>query len=160
MWLSVDPGAQGCGVAWWRGSDLDRALFVDCPVSAEGPERWVALARAIVTSESRIDVCIVETMRIYTGGRARPSDLLELQGLAGAVCAAAGERGARPVGAMAAEWKKQVPRDVLGARIAADVERRGWGARLVRPRRATHQNDVYHAIGLGLWAVERRIVPD
>jgi hypothetical protein len=159
-WLSVDPGAAGCGVAWWEGANLARALFVPSPDGVVGPARWVALALAIVDSEAQIAACIVETMRVYTGGRARPADLLDLQGIAGATCAAAATRGAKAVGALAAEWKKQVPRDILGARIAADVERRGWCDRIVAPRRATHRNDVHHAIGLGLWGLERRLVGD
>lgn len=96
-------------------------------------------------------------MRVYTTGRAAPSDLLDLQGVAGALVGLAASVGAKAVGVPAATWKGQVPRSVMGARVEAEVARRGWQDRVDLPRRATHRNDVFHAIGIGLYAIKAGI---
>ncbi|NDC38347.1 MAG: hypothetical protein EBZ48_09885 [Proteobacteria bacterium] len=161
LWLSVDPGKYGCGTALWEGNDLRSACFIadDAPQEHDRPaERWVRLATRTATSTGPVALALVETMRVHTTGRADPADLLDLQGVAAAVLTLAAERGARPVGVLASTWKRQVPRDVMGARIEAEVSRRGWADRVTRPSRKTHLNDVYHAIGLGLYGLRAGIV--
>lgn len=174
-WISVDPGKKGCGVAYWCSDALvcGRFVAVEDP-SLDGPARWYALAEVVLSVPDKLRVtiqkevlsspgqwvntAIVETMKVYVLGRADPADLLDLQGVAASVAAVAAERGARPVGVLASTWKKQVPRNIMGARIEAEVARRGWSDRIESPSRATHRNDVLHAIGLGLYALQAGLV--
>lgn len=152
--LALDPGKHGCGVAYWSAGDLGSAAYVPAPAQVEdGPARWVALALA-VESDARThgvvpDVIVVETMHVYTNGRARPDDLLTLQAIAAAVCARFPV--ARHVGVEASEWKKQVPREVMAARIEKQIVARGWTDRVGSTRLKTQRNDIMHAIGIGLY---------
>lgn len=158
-WLSLDPGKHGCGLACWTGDSLRSACFVAVDDSTlDGPARWYRLGVQAVDRSGPVQAAIVETMRVYANGYADPADLLDLQGVAASVCAVAAERGARPVGVLASVWKGSVPRAVLGARIEAEVARRGWADRIVPPSRATHRNDVHHAIGLGLFALKSGLI--
>jgi len=160
VWISVDPGKQGCGVACWMGESLVHGQFVAVGESdLDAPARWHRLAEVCLSVTEQVpDTAIVELMRVYVGGRADPADLLDLQGVAASILTLAASRGATPVGVLASAWKRQVPREVMGARVKAELTRRGWADRLIVPRRATHQNDVLHAIGLGLYALRAGIV--
>jgi hypothetical protein len=154
MWLSVDPGLHGCGVARWEGENLIDAGFAAPSISDSLTlEGWIGTAKAVFGGSEAPGLVVVELMRVYAGGAARPSDLLALQAVASAVAALGAERGARAVGVLASDWKRQVPREVMGARVAKEVERRGWTSRCRMPSRATQRNDVHHAIGLGLYAL-------
>lgn len=92
-------------------------------------------------------------MKVYTKGRARPADLLELQGIAGAIVGR--YHTAQMFGFEPGEWKGQVPKNVMGARIEKKVRDRGWWDRVEVPRSKAKLNDVLHGIGVGLFAIER-----
>ena len=91
-------------------------------------------------------------MKIYTTGHAKPSDIMNLQ----AISAAISSRfpNARHLGLEPSKWKGQVPRQVLGERVEKKVLDRGWFESVARPKKKTELNDVHHAIGLGLYALE------
>jgi Holliday junction resolvasome RuvABC endonuclease subunit len=160
--LAVDPGKHGCGIACLvqgsSGVDLHFAQFVPLHGDeTEGPAACVSLACAVEEAlRARAftpDAVVVETMKVYTAGKARPSDLLHLHGVAMAVCARFPR--AQHVGVDAGIWKGQVPRDVMGARVAAKIEARGWASKITSPSRATHLNDVRHAVGLAIFITEK-----
>jgi hypothetical protein len=94
-------------------------------------------------------------MRIYTTGRANPADILQLQGVASAVCTWFARDGAEVRGVEPSEWKGQVPRDIMGARVEKKVRAAGWWDKVIVPSRATQLNDVMHAVGIGLYLRER-----
>lgn len=176
--LTVDPGKHGVGAAFWsltdsgplstrasnfssRAWDLLAATYVlGIPLSEpqiQGPLAWVTQALAVEEDAMRrglsVGLVVVETMHIYTNGKARPADLLELQAVASAICARF--PSAQLVGLEASTWKGQVPRDILANRVAKKVEERGWADRLETSAQGkkltkTQVNDVMHAIGIGL----------
>jgi hypothetical protein len=167
--LTVDPGKYGCGIACFdlgsvpsvldqRSVDLHFAQFVPLPDDTlEGPAACVSLACAIedvLQGKGFVpDVVGVETMKIYTAGKARPADLLHLHGVAMAVCARFPL--ARHVGVDAGVWKGQVPRAIMATRVEAKVADRNWKSKILIPSRSTYLNDVLHAVGLGLFFTEK-----
>ena len=151
--FAVDPGLTGCGWALWEG-DLVAAGFVAAEESAREAARWGPLAQAVLTASPKVpDRVIVETMRTYTQGKSDPADLFALQGLAGALLGVAHGWGIATEGYLATQWKGQVPRDVMGARVEKEIEIRGWESRIQWPKKKTWRNDVCHAIALGKFAM-------
>ncbi len=152
MLLAIDPGLTGCGWALWEG-DLVAAGFVPTETSAREPARWGTVARRVLTDVPLLpDKVVVETMRTYTQGKSDPADLFALQGLAGALLGLAQGWGMETDGYLAATWKGQVPRDVMGARVEKEIAQRGWEERIRWPSRKTWRNDVCHAVALAKFA--------
>lgn len=191
MLLTVDPGLRGCGCAWWVGPRgarvLHRAAYV--PGLAHDPEdgkdegavACMAAVAAVVratreVAASQLDVLAliagspspsveavaVEWMKVYTRGEGDPADLVALSAIGGGVLASYPR--ALAIGLRPSEWKGQVPRAVMGARVEAKV--RGtkplpsgvtapWSA--VDPwtaRSKDRLNDAMHAVGIGLFLFE------
>ncbi len=100
----------------------------------------------------------VERMKVYTRGPGDPRDLLALMAVAGGIFRSF--HAARPIAPLPSEYKGQVPRSVYGDRIekrlrdAPPTAPAHWGA-VHPPERKTHLNDVMHAVGMGLWLIER-----
>lgn len=168
--LTIDPGVHGCGCAWWSrtayGWSLLRAAYIPAlPVEGEGRGAvWAAAVAGVVRAAGSLpppDVIAVEAMQVYARGKGDPADLLALSAIGGGILAAFPR--ARPVALLPAEWKGQVPREVMGERVAAKLKGErplpagvlaAWSAVLV-PARKTHLNDVMHAVGIGLYLCER-----
>ena len=84
--LTVDPGLRACGVSCWDGEELQWARAVRGPTKGRGPAVWGALARdAGLVAPPLTGTLLIETMKVYSGSRTDPDDLLELNGVAGAV---------------------------------------------------------------------------
>jgi hypothetical protein len=172
--ITVDPGLRGCGCAFWERTagvwHLVRAAHAAAlPYAAargedDGPEAWnaavgaVELLAASVWPNAEPDLVAVERMKVYTRGPGDPRDLLALMSVAGGIFRAF--HAARPVAPLPAEYKGQVPRSVYGDRIEKRLRDAPagapahWGA-VHPPTRKTHLNDVMHAVGMGLWLIER-----
>ena len=163
--LSIDPGLRGCGCAWWARSDegwtLTRAEYVPALAHEpedkddDGPVAWNAMVGAVelASAEYDVNVVAVERMKVYVRGVGDPRDLLALAAIGGGLVRAF--PSARPIGLLPSVWKGQTPREVQGARVEKQVHARGWWDRVVVPKRKTHLNDVMHAVGMGLFCVER-----
>lgn len=86
--------------------------------TARGPKTWLSMAEAVrAWCPETPDVVVVETMMVYPGPRrgVDPADLLELQGVAGAVCALWPK--ASHFGFLAKTWKGSVPQAVFANRV-------------------------------------------
>lgn len=157
--LAVDPGLTCTGWSRWalrRGS----APYLLCagyvpPVKARGPAGWLEVASFLLERVAGwgVDILVVETMQLYARGKGGPGvadDLLELQGIAGAV--AATFRNADVYGVLPAEWKGQVPKAVTLARVEALLERHGgdWGG--VDWPAPSLRHNVADAVGIGAHA--------
>lgn len=178
MVLTIDVGKAGCGVSlYYPLGDLLRSFFVvidpsDPEAVARDPSSWADMANAVcikttdvLGSDARVSVAVIETMMIYKHSPGRPDDVLNLQGLAGAVAGTLRTTfNSRLVHYLARDWKGQVPREVMGERIAAVVLKKGWSDRVERTRMGvlrgqlttknltkTELNDVHHSVGLGLY---------
>lgn len=158
--LSIDPGARGCGCAWWVEGTLLHALYVASGAAERevGPAGWVAAVAAVEAASSEVlgglrpDGVIVEQMQVYTRGKGDPRDLLSLAAIGGGLFCAFSD--ARPIGLLPSVWKGQVPRLVMGNRIEKRLRDLGWWERVRVPKQKTHLNDVLHGVGLGLFCVD------
>lgn len=168
--LAIDPGLSGLGVALFEDAELVQAWYSPGPSRKRpggfgrdgagnllrGPRVWRDVANSIAwlndDAKTRPDRLIVETMKVYTGragGSKDANDLLELQGVLG--CVVATFPYARVAGLVARDWKGQVPKPVMLARIQAWINARAWGDRVVEAGALTH--NAIDAAGLGMVAL-------
>jgi hypothetical protein len=119
--LAVDPGIRGCGVALFEGRTLCLAKYVENPIRrGDDLEAQLAMAHAVwALSDHRtpVDLVVVEWPQVYQGSKQKgdPRDLLTLAGVDAAICcmvlAVARTRY------LPAEWKGQVPGDLMCCRV-------------------------------------------
>ena len=153
--LSVDPGLHGLGCGVFEDDVLVAAWYAPCPGLGRGPLRWKAVVEAGLgpLRGVPVDVVVVEVMQVYpTGSRPRrfidPADILEVQGVAGAVIGWA-PAGAVSFGYLPRDWKGAVQQGVYAKRVDAYLKLRGWdGACLPCPVHRRH--DMLHGVGVGL----------
>ncbi len=151
--VSIDPGVKACGVAVFKDGILISAKYVErkdrCPK---------ALAAAVwdyVTEElprDCIDLVIVERPRTYGGRASRgdTNDLLDLSIVVGALLVAIGGeyRLVYP-----ADWKKQVPKEIMIARIKSKLSESELDNIIFC--RGSKMHNVWDAIGIGLFQLKR-----
>ncbi|MFA6118156.1 MAG: hypothetical protein WC729_29485 [Sphingomonas sp.] len=155
--LSLDPGIRGCGVALWEGKQLVRCEYVK-GASAAGSVLAAAHAMAQqVRAWAPDDVTFLalEWPQVYRVGKGKGdnNDLLALAAVLGALVALfplAGFEVFKP-----AEWKGQVPKDIMGNRIVGKLE----GREVVVFRAAkvikSLEHNVIDGVGIGLKALGR-----
>lgn len=149
--VAVDPGLRACGAAVWDHGTVAWAGAVRGPKSGSGPEVWRELARWLVGTlrargYEKPDLLVVEQMKVYVQGKGDPADLLELQGVAGAIVGAAPSGEVR--GVLAREWNGQVPAPIRRQRTRAWVESIGALDRVDLNTTARFQQDVWSALGI------------
>ncbi len=164
MILAVDPGVNGCGWALFKNKELFSAGFTPADHPAKCPATWSKMAIKLLDdalTQNPADLLVVELMRVYAQGQSDPADIVNLQGLSGALVGAFAVKnpGAETVGFLARDWKGQVPREIFGNRIGVLIDRQGWRPRVRAPRRKSQLNDVHHAVGLALHALARADTP-
>lgn len=162
--LSIDPGLHGCGCGFWVCENtrwsLQRGFFAAGArlKNSHAPEAWFNIADSLFIKLRQLDVkptcLVVETMKVYTMGKAKPDDLLHLMAVAGCVVGRFPEVEVRR-GFLPSEWKGQVPKDIMAARVEKKVRERGWWDRVEVPRSKAHLNDVMHGIGIGMHYIEK-----
>lgn len=150
--LAVDPGLGACGLALFSGRVLVRAGAAVQQSERRGPDAWRRLALEVQAwlGELPCDRVVVELMQDHGQFSA---DLLELNGVAGAVVATLGKPAK---GVLAAEWNGQVPSEVRRLRTAEWVAAQGWWSRVDLATTARFQQDVWSAIGIGRFEIARR----
>jgi hypothetical protein len=92
---------------------------------------------------------VIECPQVYVHSRAKgdPNDLIRLALMAGVIVGAIGQKNVveyRP-----AEWKGQVPKDVMTERIKRSLNK-GEQSRVVLPRAMSLAHNVWDAVGIGL----------
>lgn len=107
-------------------------------------------------SDYGITRLVIEVPQKYPRGRARPNDLITLAFMAGRYVGRA-QTGAFPVEARFLwphEWKGDLKKDITEARIRRKltVEERTIVEECSRFVPSSHMNDVFDAIGLGMYA--------
>jgi hypothetical protein len=145
---------------------LVRAAALRGPTTGRGPAVWSAyaglvvdwLAKSIVTRTHLFTpgpdgTLVVETMRHNPTRSVPVEDLLELAGVAGAIVGKLAGWDAHA--ALAHKWKGQVPREIMGNRVADHLRAEGLWSCVEVPSRATELNDAMHAVGLGRWYLAR-----
>ena len=150
----MDPGLRGCGVAEFDGYDLKRAAYVKNPVeTGRGYVAHQAMGTAAhMWASLESEVALVEHPRVYPGSAQQKGDLNDLLDVV-AVGACIARYFQKPVTVFPADWKGNVPKDVMTERIRralTDEER----ARIEKCP-ASLMHNVLDAIGIGLWTLGR-----
>lgn len=171
--LAIDPGLDGLGAALFEDRELLQAWYSPGPPRAKltsdlardgsgyrerGPRVWRAVANSIAwlndSPLTKPDRVVVELMKVY-GGRGGygkdPGDLLELSGVNG--CVVATFPDAEIGGVLARDWKGQVPKPIMLARIETWLTARAWRDRVLTPKPAALVHNAIDAAGLGMVAI-------
>lgn len=153
MILTIDPGLRGCGAALFYEKSLAHAFYVQNPIVRGGGYKAHAnMARAVRlwadAATTDVRKVIIEFPRIYPHAaqqKGDPNDLLELTGVGGAIAALFSKADIES--RFPAEWKGQVPKDVMVKRIqnALDISEKAS----VRSVGAKDHN-TWDAVGIGL----------
>jgi hypothetical protein len=158
--LTVDPGLRACGVALWIDAKLRRAELVP-----SGVQKIAHLGPAVSTMASRvyaavgnIDLVVVELPQTYRGRAAKgdANDLIAIATVGGAILRTFHSPG---VLVLPHEWKGTIPKKTKeGVNIIRERAREKLSeeelANVSLPASSLEHN-VYDAIGLGLWYLER-----
>lgn len=154
--LAVDPGLNKAGVALFSDGRLVLARTARRPKGSlkTGPAAWVEMAHAITRDRGdytghKVDALVAETMKVYQG-QPGAADLLQLNGVVGAVAADLWWSGTLTVGAPANIWTKGVPKQIRNARA---FEALTHEERLAVDGNSTH--DAWDAVSLGLWYLKK-----
>jgi hypothetical protein len=150
--LAVDPGLRGCGVALFNDGQLQHAEYVIGSAAGVRAGAWQPMAEAVrlwATYRTLEDTTlVVELPQVYVRARSKgdPNDLIDLAAVVGALVAYF------PVGAtvyLPAEWKGQVPKEIIHARAASALS--AWETRQITyPKRKGLAHNVLDAVALGL----------
>jgi hypothetical protein len=157
--IAIDPGLRHLGLAVAVDGHIAYASLVRNGSKSRGPDAWLGMAHAVKQDLERLglrgewaETVIVEKMQVYDranhkekGKRVDPDDLLELAGVTGAIVGRVFHFSLyRHVSA--AEWKGQVPKDVMVERIRGKLSQDVLGQILEVPK--SYQHNVIDACGL------------
>lgn len=148
--ISVDPGLRKCGVAYFTPSGaMTSALTVNNDPSVRdvrGPRAWAEMARNTLKYRTSHDLLVIETMQVDARTRGKEKDLLEVQGVVGAIVGYALGMGMTVISYTPRQWKGSLPKNVMHARFKQGVlSKKELGS---IHSKATH--DALDAIGIGL----------
>lgn len=119
--VAIDPGLHGCGIGLFRGSELEQGTYVEGHSNAQRSVGWIAMVAAVreFIGAREVDQLVVELPQVYIQARQKgdPNDLIQLAAVVGGLCVAF-ETAAQKV-YLPAEWKGQVPKDIMHARAMA-----------------------------------------
>lgn len=159
--VALDPGIRHCGLALFMSNRLVRAGLARNPeVSLRGPAAWTTMARAVedmlaawLPEEGFVDgdelILAAELQQVYRGpgAKADPDDLFQLTGVVGAVTALVNTS----VGYLPREWKKNLPKGVVEARIKKRLSPEELKAmKEAEGSTPSLQHNVIDAVGIGL----------
>jgi len=169
--LALDPGTQDVGLAVLQDGVLVQATWVEkqarparcgrCPgdcAHATLPLMRSRMVEALLQAAGPLavyDLVAVEWPVVYQHQKAPADDLLQIAGVAAAVCAAAHQVGTPSWCFRPSEWKGKTAKDTFQAQILACLT--GAELRLL-PRAAVtgrYLSDPLDAVGLGLFAAGR-----
>lgn len=143
MLCAIDPGLRHCGVALFGNDSLLRsATVVNSPAVGRGPAAWNQMALAVAHWVAGF-LAVIEVPRIYPRGDQRKGDLNDLLEVAGVVGAIAG-RAHNVIGVYPADWKGQVPKNVMNKRVL------GLLSAAERSRITSFDHNALDAVGIGL----------
>lgn len=146
----MDPGLRGCGVALFRDEELEQAVYVEGNGSAQRAEAWVQMVSAVreFVGTRRVERLVVELPQVYVAVRTKgdPNDLVQLGAVVGALCLAFQEATQHVF--LPAEWKGQVPKEIVHARVASRLSAAEQGR--ITCRRKSLLHNVLDAVGIGL----------
>lgn len=159
--VAIDPGLRHCALAVFAdGADgLPRlcwaGLIFNPQDRVRGPLAWEAMARAVLEAfPLRADVFVVELPQFdgRTSGGVVP-DVFEVVGVAGKLLAAFAGRVDEALALTPAEWKRNLPKAVTDARVAAALSPEE--SSFIEDNGALNHNTI-DAIAIGLFVAQKR----
>lgn len=154
--IGIDPGLRGCGVSVVRDGKVVAAAYVkNTDQTHRGPRAWVSMAHEVemFVKENVPDgelIMVQELMKVYPRQKGDPADLLELQGVNGAIVGRI--RCDQQIGYTAREWKGQVPKEVHNARV--ELKLTSEESAVITTTKSLRHN-VIDAIGIALHYIGR-----
>lgn len=152
--LCVDPGLRGVGVAVFEGKVLERAAYIENPEkSGRGYRVASALAFKVhfwldAHALTAPDKAIIEFPRIYPGhAKIDNNDLIDIATVGAAI--ATWCEADEIVSVFPADWKGNVKKDVMTARIKAELSYVEL-SKVDKSCRRSLLHNVYDAVGIGL----------
>lgn len=153
MLISVDPGVKVAGVAAFDDGELAWA----CLVQGEHPFRTAAAAWDAIGARVPRSIglrLVVEKMQVYKGLKVDNNDLIEVALMAGAIGMLAFQVSQHVETVRPAAWKGQVPKTIMVNRIRERLSA-DETARVELPKARSLHHNVWDAIGLGLFSIDR-----
>lgn len=153
--LCVDPGLRGCGVAEFENEKLVKAGYVKNPVGGRGYVAHAAMGEAVheMFDYWLYDLVLIEHPRIYPGSQQQKGDLNDIVDVA-AVGAAVATCFVSVVSTVfPSDWKGQVPKQKMLARIKAAILPEELHR--VQQTNKSDTEDILDAIGIGFWKLGR-----
>lgn len=138
--ISIDPGKHGSALAEWRDGRLVSAWYEATRTHDVG-SRWEQHGHLVV-----------EWPQVYARGTTDANDLLDLTYRLGQFVQAM--RPGQITRLAPREWKGQVPKKIMQARIEAQLSAEEK-KRVCRPVQTALEHNVWDAIGIGLHALGR-----
>lgn len=157
-YVSLDPGLHHFGVALWSfsGELVKARLITSRAKTPNGLETGTIVANALnleLFDSYGIDV-VCEIPQVYTRDKSKgnPNTLVEL------ACAGSfvlGRLKGTPHTVLPAEWKGQLPKEVVEERCKIHLSKEEK-ERILLPIKSLRHN-VWDAIGIGLFFLEKRV---
>ncbi len=148
--VAVDPGVRGCGVALFRDGLLEQATYVESHSAGQRSIAWLAMVAAVkeFIGARAVARFVVELPQVYIQAKSKgdPNDLIHLAAVVGGLCVAF-ESAPQQV-YLPAEWKGQVPKEIVHARASqrlSDDE-----GKRISCRRKSLLHNVKDAVSIGL----------
>lgn len=156
--VGIDPGLRGCGVAILINRTVVAAKYVKNECREErGPKAWVSMASAVSSfvdahlAHNKGPLALVqEVMKVYPKQKGDAADLLELNGVNGAIAALVPANTYQAY--FARDWKGQVPKEIHNSRIEAKLQ---TAEAAVIDSIQSLRHNVLDAIGIGFYYVGR-----
>ncbi len=153
---ALDPGMRACGTAVFvEGTLVAAGLVRNAVVKDRGQVCWRGMAEAVVGWFERwsLDVFVTEYQQTYATRYqvGNQDDIIQLACTTGAIChaVAAKER----VEYLPRQWKQQVPKDVMCARIESKLTAAEIAT--FEPMPKTLRHNAVDSVGIGLFYLGR-----
>lgn len=148
--LAIDPGVRGCGVALFRGGVLEQAVYLEGHTNAQRAGAWLAMVAAVVefVGMRAVYQLATELPQVYVTQRAKgdPNDLIQLAAVVGGLSQAF--RQVEQKVYLPAEWKGQVPKEIVHTRALGRLAPEEQGR--ISCRKKTMLHNVLDAVSIGL----------
>ncbi len=150
LMVAIDPGMRGCGVALFRDGLLEQGTYVAGHDNAQRSAAWLAMVGAVrdFIGARRVSHLVVELPQVYIQAKSKgdPNDLIQLAAIVGGLCVVF--EGAPQKIYLPAEWKGQVPKEIVHARAMQRLSDDEQGRISCRKKALMHNAKDAVAIGL------------
>lgn len=154
--LAVDPGLRQCGCALFADAKLIAADLVASGSKHNRASAWLPMAEAARTWVAivgvHVDRLVVELPQVYHAKiETDQNDLIHLAAVVGALCSEFKDADIEVV--LPAEWKGQVPKAIMHARMMKRLDTDERAALPTLPKSKLH--NVLDAVSIGLVDLKR-----